>query len=91
MARINDTSNNHGVNQHWTYVLQGLESFRFYNLTITAQNNYHFMSAYARPYVTFVTERKYYVPLGAILNVTLLYLCAMKSANISVRGLTAGF
>lgn len=55
-GRIYDNSTNHGINQNWTYVLTGLVSDTYYNLSIMAENEKGFMSQFSKPPISFRTK-----------------------------------
>ncbi|XP_060600103.1 hemicentin-1-like [Ruditapes philippinarum] len=53
---VYDNSPNHGINQTWTYKLDGLVSNTEYNLTVVALNDRGLWSAFAKPSIKFRTK-----------------------------------
>ncbi|XP_053372875.1 hemicentin-1-like [Mercenaria mercenaria] len=69
---VYDNSTNHGINQNWTYVLTGLVSDTYYNLTVVSENDRGFMSSFAKPSISFKTKSKYLIKLTGIHTQVLL-------------------
>ncbi|KAH3700740.1 twitchin-like isoform X2 [Dreissena polymorpha] len=53
---INDNSTTHGINQTWTYVVDGLTKNTFYNISVVAINEQKRMSRFSMPPTTFTTS-----------------------------------
>ncbi|XP_053389366.1 nephrin-like [Mercenaria mercenaria] len=86
---VYDNSTNHGINQNWTYVLTGLVSDTYYNLTVVSENDRGFMSSFAKPSIFFKTKKYPHESSGSSSGVDVKLTLGLTFGTIGTLGMLA--